>query len=107
MADSQQRVYPSGIYGPGSGPPDDTELNNQQEAGDDPSWLSGPYLDMSESWYPILVCMGGTQAFREQATELLPIEPREDEGAWARRISRAVLSPFLTRLAEQAAGLNS
>ena len=71
----------------------------------DPSWLSGPYLTMSEYWQPIKVCVGGTQAFRENCGELLPIEPKEDEAAWHRRVSHAVLSPFTTRIAEQAAGL--
>ena len=52
-----------------------------------------------------MICMGGTQAFRENAVTLLPIEPKEDEAAWKRRVSHAVLSPFLTRLADQAAGL--
>ena len=60
---------------------------------------------MSERWKPINVCVGGTQAFRENARTLLAIEPKEDEQAWKRRVSHAVLSPFLTRLAEQAAGL--
>ena len=104
MPDSQ-RGYPSGVYGPGQGPPDELDLNNQAEAGNDPSWLSGPYLEMSERWQPIKVCMGGTQAFRENAGTLLPIEPKEDDAAWRRRVSHAVLSPFLTRLADQAAGL--
>ena len=48
---------------------------------------------------------GGTQAFRENAATLLPIEPKEDDAAWKRRVSHAVLSPFLTRIADQAAGL--
>ena len=104
MPDSQ-RGYPSGVYGPGQGPPDELDLNSQAEAGNDPSWLSGPYLEMSERWQPIKVCMGGTQAFREEAGTLLPIEPKEDDAAWRRRVSHAVLSPFLTRLADQAAGL--
>lgn len=99
------RGYPSGIYSPGNGPPDEAQLNEQEKAGNDPSWLSGPYLEMSEWWVPIKVCAGGTQAFRENASTLLPIEPREDEAAWRRRTSHAVLSPFLTRIAEQAAGL--
>ncbi len=60
---------------------------------------------MSEWWQPIKVCAGGTQAFRENAPSLLPIEPKEDEAAWRRRVSHAVLSPFLTRIADQAAGL--
>ena len=51
------------------------------------------------------VCVGGTQAFRANAEVLAPREPREDEDAWRRRVSHGVLSPFLTRLAEQAAGL--
>ena len=104
MPDSQ-RGYPSGVYGPGQGPPDELDLNSQAEAGNDPSWLSGPYLEMSERWQPVKVCMGGTQAFREEAGTLLPIEPREDDAAWRRRVSHAVLSPFLTRLADQASGL--
>ena len=103
MADN--KFYPSGIYSPGSGPPDETELNQQAEAGNDPSWLSGPYLEMSEWWQPIKVCAGGTQTFRENAPTLLPIEPKEDDAAWKRRVSHAVLSPFLTRIADQAAGL--
>ena len=101
MADNQ--FYPSGIYTPTSGPPD--QLSQDETAGNDPSYLSGAYEEMSERWKPILICMGGTQVFRENARTLLPIEPREEESAWRRRVSHAVLSPFLTRLAEQAAGL--
>ena len=102
MADNQ-RPYPSGVYGPGAGPPD--EFTGDEVAGNDPSWLSGAYMEMSERWQPIKVCVGGTQAFRENAATLLPIEPKEDDAAWRRRVSHAVLSPFLTRIAEQAAGL--
>lgn len=102
---SSDRGYPSGLFKPGQGPPDQNELNQEAEAGNDPSWLSGSYLEMSEWWQPIKVCAGGTQAFRENAPTLLPIEPREDEAAWRRRVSHAVLSPFLTRIADQAAGL--
>ena len=99
------RGYPSGIYGPGNGPPDELTLDRDAAAGNDPSWLSGPYLEMSERWQPMLVCMGGTQAFREHAGQLLPIEPKEDEAAWRRRVSHAVLSPYVMRIADQAAGL--
>ena len=100
------RGYPSGIYGPGNGPPDDLAATDRDAAaGNDPSWLSGPYLEMSERWQPMLVCMGGTQTFREHAGELLPIEPKEDEAAWRRRVSHAVMSPFTMRIADQAAGL--
>ena len=100
-----QRGYPSGIYGPGNGPPDELSLERDAAAGNDPSWLSGPWMEMSERWQPMLVCMGGTQAFRENAGELLPIEPKEDEAAWKRRVSHAVLSPYVMRIADQAAGL--
>ena len=96
--------YPSGIFSPGNGPPEDLP-NDDHKAGNDPSWLSGAYLQMSESWQPMLVCMGGTQAFRENAATLLPQEPKEDDAAWKRRVSHAVLSPFVMRIADQAAGL--
>jgi len=102
----ENRGYPSGIYGPGNGPPDDlAAMDRDAAAGNDPSWLSGPYLEMSERWQPMLVCMNGTQGFRENAGHLLPIEPKEDEAAWRRRVSHAVLSPFTIRIADQAAGL--
>ena len=107
MTDSG-RSYPSGIYGAGYGPPDQNELSanrDQAAGGNDPSWRSGPYLMMSEAWQPIKVCVGGTQAFRDNASELLPLEPREDDQAWKRRVSHAVLSPYLTRIADQAAAL--
>lgn len=102
------RGYPSGIYGSGNGPPDEAELGANREqaaAGNDPSWLSGAYLEMSQAWQPIKICIQGTQGFREHCAALLPIEPREDEAAWHRRVSKAVLSPFTTRIADQAAGL--
>ena len=73
--------------------------------GNDPSWISGPVMAMSESWVPIDCCVGGTQYFRQNAQVFLPREPKEDYDAWRRRVSHATLSPFLTRLAEQAAGL--
>ena len=95
--------YPSGVYGGSSGPPD--TLGQDTNPGDDPSWLSAAYIEMSSAWQPINVCVGGTQAFREDAAVLLAQEPREDEQAWQRRVSRAVFSPFLQRLADQAAGL--
>lgn len=103
MADT----YPSGIFSAGNGPPDELDLDNQPggNSGNDPSWLSGPYLEMSERWQPILICMGGTQAFRENAASQLPQEPKEDDAAWRRRVSHAVLSPFLVRIADQSAGL--
>ena len=62
-------------------------------------------MAMSEAWVPIDCCVGGTQYFRKNAGLFLPREPKEDYDAWQRRVSHATLSPFLTRLAEQAAGL--
>lgn len=100
----EQNPYPSGLFAPGAGPPDALGIRDES-AGNDPSWISGAYMEMSERWQPIQVCVGGTQAFRENAATLLPQEPKEDKAAWRRRVSHAVLSPFLTRLADQAAGL--
>ena len=60
---------------------------------------------MSTSWFPIDVCVGGTAFFRYNAEMLLPQEPQELEDAWQRRVSRATLTPFTVRIAEQAAGL--
>ena len=84
MASTEHR-YPSGVYGPSNGPPD--ELDEDYSGGNDPSWLSGAWMEMSERWQPVLVCMGGTQAFRENAATLLPQEPREDPEAHKRRQS--------------------
>ena len=97
--------YPSGIYGPSNSvTPEDLDRQNTNP-GNDPSWISGPVMAMSESWVPIDCCVGGTQYFRKNAGLFLPREPKEDYDAWQRRVSHATLSPFLTRLAEQAAGL--
>ena len=99
---AEEFTYPSGIYGSqniGLQPVDDVN------PGDDPSWVSSPVLDMSTQWTPIDVCVGGTQALRLNAKTLLPQEPREDEDAWRRRIYHATVVPYLTRIADQAAGL--
>ena len=103
--------YSSGIY-PAQRPPgfapyqqlnDETQLG--QVVGDDPSFESDSYLQMSVNWFPIDVCTGGTTFFRYNATTLLPQEPAELEDAWQRRVSRATFAPFTVRIAEQAAGL--
>jgi hypothetical protein len=60
---------------------------------------------MSINWFPMDVVTGGTYYFRYNAQTLLPREPAELEDAWQRRVSRATLSPFTVRIAEQAAGL--
>ena len=98
-----ERPYPSGIYGPSGGPPDNPQTD--LERGEDPSYESGEYREMSKGWQPVKICMGGTQTFREHAKTLLPQEPRENDDSWKRRIGHGVLSPFLTRIADQAAGL--
>ena len=103
--------YPSGLY-PAQRPPGYApyqQLNDENQlgsvVGDDPSFESDGYLQMSVAWFPIDVCVGGTNFFRYNAETLLPQEPAELEDAWQRRVSRATLSPFTVRIAEQAAGL--
>jgi hypothetical protein len=103
--------YPSGLYPsqrpPGYAPYQQLNDENQlgQVVGDDPSFESDGYLQMSVSWFPIDVAVGGTNYFRYNAETLLPQEPAELEDAWRRRVSRATFSPFTVRIAEQAAGL--
>lgn len=103
--------YPSGLYPsqrpPGYAPYQQLNDENQlgQVVGDDPSFESDGYLQMSINWFPIDCCVGGTNFFRYNAETLLPQEPAELEDAWRRRISRATFSPFTVRIAEQAAGL--
>ena len=103
--------YPSGLYPsqrpPGYAPYQQLNDENQlgQVVGDDPSFESDGYLQMSVSWFPIDVAVGGTNYFRYNAETLLPQEPAELEDAWHRRVSRATFSPFTVRVAEQAAGL--
>jgi hypothetical protein len=60
---------------------------------------------MSTQWEPIDCMLGGTQYLRDHSEQFIPVEPREDLDAYKRRIMHAVLSPFTTRIAEQAAGL--
>jgi len=102
--------YSSGLY-PSQRPPGFApyqqlnDENNLGVIGDDPSFESDSYLQMSVNWFPIDVCVGGTAFFRHNARTLLPQEPAELEDAWERRVSRATFSPFTVRIAEQAAGL--
>ena len=107
----ENRGYPSGI-GPGLGPNNYgprliqlAAIERDETAGNDPSWLNGPYLEMSERWQPMLVCMGGTQTFREHAGYLLPIEPEGGRSSLASACRHAVMSPFTMRIADQAVGL--
>ena len=107
---SSQNNYPTGIYpaqqppgyAPYTKPNDETD---QASIGDDPSFESNAYLEMSSSWFPIDACVGGTEFFRHNAKLLLPQEPAELDDAWQRRVSHATFSPFVVRIAEQAAGL--
>ena len=103
--------YPSGIYQsqqpPGFAPYQNVNDESQHGnlVGDDPSFETDNYLQMSVAWFPIDCCVGGTAFFRYNAETLLPQEPAELEDAWQRRVSRATFSPFTVRIAEQAAGL--
>ena len=106
-----QYQYPSGLY-PSQQPPgfapyqtpnDENQLGSV--VGDDPSFESDAYLQMSVNWFPIDVAVGGTNFFRYNCETLLAQEPAELEDAWQRRVSRATFSPFTVRIAEQAAGL--
>ena len=99
MADNP---YPSGLYSPETlFEPENIDTN----PGDDPSWISGPVWDMSTQWGPIDAVIGGTQYVREHSDVLLPIEAREEEAAYRRRVFHAVMSPYTTRVAEQCASL--
>ena len=111
MAGHKGQEYPDGIYSdqspPGYAPyqkPND-EYQRGSTVGDDPSYESDAYLQMSVRWYPIDAVVGGTYFLRYNADHLLPREPAELEDAWMRRVSHATLSPFTVRIAEQAAGL--
>jgi hypothetical protein len=111
VAGHNNNHYPSGIY-PDQRPPGyfpyqqpNDENTYGGEVGDDPSFESDSYLQMSINWFPMDVVTGGTYYFRYNAQTLLPREPAELEDAWQRRVSRATLSPFTVRIAEQAAGL--
>ena len=112
MAVAGQLISESGLVSQSQQPPGYApynQLNDENQVGsvvgDDPSFESDAYLQMSTSWFPIDVCVGGTAFFRYNAEMLLPQEPQELEDAWQRRVSRATLTPFTVRIAEQAAGL--
>ena len=77
----------------------------ERNPGDDPSWVSAPVLDMSRNWGPIEAMVGGTDYLRRNAEFFIPKNPKEDDGAYSRRVAHAVVSPFTVRLAEQAVGL--
>jgi hypothetical protein len=110
MGTGSQHPYSSGIY-PAQSPPGYAPYNkpndetDQGSIGDDPSFESDAYLEMSSAWLPIDCCVGGTEFFRVNARTFLPQEPAELDDAWERRVSHSTFSPFTVRIAEQAAGL--
>ena len=77
----------------------------ERNPGDDPSWVAAPVLEMSRNWGPIDAMVGGTDYLRRNAEFFIPQNPKEDDGAYRRRVAHAVVSPFTIRLAEQAVGL--
>ena len=50
------------------------------------------------------VCLG-TDHLRQYKESYLPQEIREDDDAWAERVQKAVLTPYVLRLIENAAGI--
>ena len=81
-----------------------TNWSGSEVSPDDPSALNNATMEMMQNWRPIDICVGGTDAIRRNALEILPREPREDDDAYNRRVFHAVMPPFVQRLAAQAAG---
>ena len=104
--DGQKCDYPAGLYpGENSVWPAGTIEEQPVDPGDQPDWINAAVQEMSRGWEPVTIVMGGTALLRERCRLLLPIEPREDDCAYLRRVSHATMAPFLPRIAEQAAGL--
>ena len=59
---------------------------------------------MTPAWQTMYAVTSGTEYLRWNAPLYLPREPREDEDAYNARVNRSVLSPYTTRLIENAAG---
>ena len=70
----------------------------------DPSARTGAVLEMMKRWRTIDINVGGTNAVRQNAEDIIPREPKEPDDAYKRRIFHAVMPPFIQRLASQAAG---
>nr|BAR34277.1 phage portal protein [uncultured Mediterranean phage uvMED] len=105
-APGTEGFYPTGLFGRQDPYLQyDEPFQLQVQPGQDPSWVSGPVLDMSVNWEPIDIVARGTQGLRLACKYLLPQEPSETDDSWNRRVSKATLSPFTARIAEQAAGL--
>lgn len=71
---------------------------------DDPNARTGAVLEMMTRWRTININIGGTNAVRFNAEEIIPREPKEEDDAYSRRIFHSVMPPFIQRLASQAAG---
>ena len=59
---------------------------------------------MVPGWELMASVTAGTDRLRQLAQWYLPQEQREDQDAWSARVRRSILSPFTTRLIENAAG---
>ena len=81
-----------------------THWSGAEVSTDDPSAVNNATMEMMMGWRPIDICVGGTEAIRRHALDILPREPREDDDAYNRRVFHAVMPPFVQRLAAQAAG---
>lgn len=63
------------------------------------------HLKLQPYWADVEAIRGGTKKMRELGEAYLPCEPQEDPEAYARRLSRAVLSPIYARLVRGLAGM--
>ncbi len=63
------------------------------------------YQEMTEYWAVIDSVKSGTPAVRKKGSTFLPLEPLETPEAYARRLSRANLTPWYTRLVRGLIGL--
>lgn len=71
---------------------------------DNPFRRDAAVRGMVPGWELMDSVTSGTERLRQLAQWYLPQEPREDLDAWGTRVRRSILSPFTTRLIENAAG---
>jgi hypothetical protein len=92
-----QGMFPGlmGIWNPGT---------DGQGDDDNPFRRDGAVRGMVPGWELMDSVCAGTERLRQLAGWYLPQEPREDPDAWSARVRRSILSPFTTRLIENAAG---
>lgn len=60
------------------------------------------YKALEPKWAEIEAVLGGTIGLRPLARHYLPIEPNEDDGAYRRRVSKAVFTPWYQKLRDAA-----